>query len=1344
MGGVIHTVSILKTGCFLLEWEQNIFLYLEKSLIIRQMSAQIRPVTSFTSLLFLLFFGFQTYHINAQSVHLNEVMASNNSTIADEDGDFEDWIEIYNSGDEPVNLSGFGLSDDYDNPFRWAFPDTSIAPGEFMLIWASNKNRQQPGAPLHTNFAISSSGEEVILTSPDGARIDELEPTEIPTDISLGRQPDGTGAWVYFDEPTPGASNTTQPLEDILEPAQFSHQPGFYSSSFSLELSHPEEGVTLHYTLDGSTPTTESPIYTQPIQIQDRSPEPNDISTIPTTNVTDWREFRLPPPGINKGNSVRVLAVKNGYKPAVSTGTFFVFPEGANTHNIAVISINTDRENLFDHERGIMVPGVNHQEGVHHTGNYAERGIEWEREAAIEFFDEGGELRFAQNVGLRIHGGFSRRWAQKSFRVYARSEYGESRINYQIFPDQEYDSYNRLLLRNSGNDFARTTLRDAIAHRLVRHLSFDTQAYRPAVVYINGEYWGIKNIRERFDRHYLARKHGVDPDRLDILTGRWDVKEGDNDAYASLWYILRNHSMADPERFQVVSDRMDIDNFLDYYSAQIYFVNTDWPHNNIDYWRVRQALDPDAPAPHDGRFRWLFYDIDFTFRLVRDESFDMLSWVTSQFNPRQNTEWPNHFLRNLLENDGFKIDFINRMADHLNTAFKSERVLPIVEEMKSVIEPEIERHGLRWFFPRGLNEWNQLLDDIRGFAENRPTYMRQNIINHFNLSSASDITVDVNNNKMGRIKVNSIIISPDTPGIDSEPYPWAGTYFAGVPVKLVAEPAEGFLFSHWDVDGDIHHSETLEIDPESTNKATAHFSTTEIEDIDPFKLSENYYLFTRWGSGEDAGSYPESMIFVYMDETDPGLNASISGATFGAYDFSSRTRINGLGDDGFSFINTTNPDGNPGYPGTRLGGAILVLDTQNIPGAEVGWEAGTVTPNSRIYNLRLQYRVSSEGEFQDVTDSEGNPVEYLRNEEEGHTEFIGPVALPEDAIGQPRVELLWRYYFTGVQLDPESNQRSELNISTIHVAAVPETVQPEAHNLREGMYEFTSWPEDAEAGTAPPSMAFAYMNLAEPGLDASILGYTSGAFDLDSRTRINGMDDGGFSFINTANLEGNPGYPGRRLGGAVLALNTEGQGSVEVSWTAGTVLANSRIYNLRLQYRTSVDEPFRDVTDSNGNPVEYRRNEFDGHTLAIDPVVLPGDAEDQPYVQLFWRYYYTGERVDEDSGQRSQLNISQIRVISQPLLGGEPGVPQEFRLYQNYPNPFYPQTTIRYDLPTSQHVRIDLYTITGRHVATLENRQANQGRHSVDVDATSLASGIYIYRFVSDDYTESGRMSVIK
>ena len=1088
-------------------------------------------------LLFVLMIFSPTW-TGAQELYLNEVMASNDSVISDEDGDFQDWIEIYYNGNEPLNLSEFGLSDNEDTPFKWIFPDITIQPDEFLLIWASNKERGTAGEPLHTNFAISASGEEVILTHANGTLLDQLSPTEIPSDISIGRQPDGTGSWVFFDNPTPGESNDSESTNGQLETPIFSHTPGFYTSGFDLEISHSEENVTIYYTLDGSAPTEDSPTYSGPLSIYNRSGEPNGISAIPTNHSTAWFRSRNPKDEVRKGTVVRIKAVKNGFLPAYTTRTYFVFKNGSTTHNLPVISLSTNNKNLFSEETGIYVPGDHYVEGEHNTGNYYQRGDEWEREASLEFFEEDGDLGFSQNVGIRIHGGWTRRLPQKSLRVYARSEYGESRINYPVFPDQKYDSYDRLILRNSGNDWGFTLLRDAAAQLIVKHFNMDTQAHRPAAVYINGEYWGLHNIRERYDSHYLERVYGIDRDNIDYLSGRWTAEDGDNSEYGKLLNFIENQDLALSSSMNHIRKKIDLDNFLDYYTAQVYFANVDWPQNNVEFWRLKVPYREDAPPGHDGRWRWMPYDFDKSFgatigttEILPEESFDMIEWILAEKNPINNQEWPGLIFRKLLQNQGFKIDFINRLADHLNTSFQPERMTAIVDSLKGLIEMEMENHFDRWIYPKGYSAWESNIDDMYNFIEARGEYLREHIMEHFGIESTTMITVDSSHPSKKYVKINSLDISSETTGISSNPFPWKGTYFSGIPVQLKAATHEEDRFSHWVVNDQMVFDPEIVVLPDTTETVLAVFEERQLSEINPHLLAGGEYHFSDWGEDEPAASYPASMGFVYMDEEDPGLSASIAGLTYGMYNLESRTRINGLGEDGFSFINTGNKEGNPGYPGTRLGGAVLVL-------------------------------------------------------------------------------------------------------------------------------------------------------------------------------------------------------------------TTEGRDSVNVEWTAGTVEPNSRIYNLRLQYRTSPDEPFKNVLDKEGNPVEYKRDEIAGHSQTIGPILLPRNTEDKERVELFWRYYFTGERASEESGQRSMLNISEF-IVTSKLQSDPPGTDQ-IRLYQNYPNPFYPKTVIEYDIPSAQNVRIDLYSIDGRHINTLEDRASESGHHHIEVDVSGLASGIYLYRMTAGDFSDIKKMSVVK
>jgi hypothetical protein len=223
----------------------------------------------------------------------------------------------------------------------------------------------------------------------------------------------------------------------------------------------------------------------------------------------------------------------------------------------------TDSLNLFGFDEGIYVPGQFHINGNNSSGNYFQRGIEWERPASIELFENNGQKGFQQDIGIRIHGGWTRRYSQKTLRLYARNIYGESRLNYPVFPDQEYEGYNRLILRNSGQDFGHTIFMDAAAQSLIRHFNVDTQAYRPVIVFLNGEYWGIQNLRERYDRHYLERVYGIDPDNIDLLTGSNRVVEGSSNLYNAMVDYARSNDLSVNEHFEFMQIIMDVDNFME-------------------------------------------------------------------------------------------------------------------------------------------------------------------------------------------------------------------------------------------------------------------------------------------------------------------------------------------------------------------------------------------------------------------------------------------------------------------------------------------------------------------------------------------------------------------------------------------------------------------------------------------------------------------------------------------------------------------------------------------------------------------------------------------------------------
>lgn len=750
-------------------------------------------------------FDMVTVASNTVPIYINEIMASNFETIADEDGDFEDWIELYNAGDESIDLGGYGLSDDYDNPFRWVMPSVTIEPGGFLLVWASGKDRDGP--ELHTNFAISSSGEEVLLTAPDGTRIDEIAPVPIPTDVSYGRFPDGSPNLVYFEVPTPGAPNSDETAQGKTDAPTFSVEGGFYTKEFLLELSADAPESIIYYTLDGSTPNEESTVYTRPILIEDRTGEPNVLSLIPTNMITGNLNAWMPPNEVVfKVTPVRAMVVKPDALPSdVVTHTYLVAPDIFDRYELAVFSINTDPKNFFDDEIGIYVPGDKYVEGDDDTGNYFERGIEWERPVHVEFFETDGTRVLGQDAGVRIHGGWTRRWAQKSLRLYARNSYSTNSFDYQFFTDLEDSSFRRLLLRNSGNDWRVTSIRDAMMQTLARDIGVDTQAYRPTIVFLNGEFWGLHNLRERYDRHYLARVHGVDPDNVQILTANAEVKEGNADHYNAMLDYIADNDMSDPVHYEYVKTQMDVENFISYYAFQIYIANTDWPQNNIDFWRT------DTP---DGRWQWLMFDTDLGFWLF---SANNAQHESLQRLVLGNPNWWRFLFQSLLDNESFQSEFINRYADFINTIFVPEDVLDLVDSTKSTIDLSMHEVIPRWPNFQSLAQWTSRFNRIYDFAVDRPWYARLHVVETFNLPGQADLTFINPTLEKGSIRVNTV-------DLDEYGSPWSGIYFQTIPLPLYAEPKEGYHFVKWEGIPESKGQEVFLYTPSGDSTLTAVFA----------------------------------------------------------------------------------------------------------------------------------------------------------------------------------------------------------------------------------------------------------------------------------------------------------------------------------------------------------------------------------------------------------------------------------------------------------------------------------------------------------------------------------------
>lgn len=772
-----------------------------------------------------LFVPQQRLMASEQALYINEVMASNKSVIRDGDiddpkeglsgGSFSDWIEIYNPGNQPVSLKGYVLSDEGAD---WIFPEGTIPEKGYLLIWASDKDKIAKDGQLHSNFKISSSGETLTLKDPEGTVVDMVEVISLGDNMSYGRSDDGGAEFLVFSKSTPGFSNA-EGEKVVMEPV-FSHEGGFYHEEFILELSTNAPQSKIYYTIDSSDPqpgkenTFE---YTQGITVRNRAGEPNYYTDI----AADIGFYDKPESEVFKCFVVRAVAVDaNGSKSRIITNSYFVAPNMEKRYDIPVISLVTDPDNLFSPD-----------EGLFNFDGYLMSGAEWEKPVHIEFFESDGTPGFTHYSGLRLHGALSRMIDQRALRLYADRGYDEkNKFNYSIFPGlkdiegNEINSFKRIILRASGNDVTRTMFRDAMMHKLVSHLNLDTQAYRPSAVFIDGEFWGLYNIRERYDTRYYESHYNLDRKNVAILEyniGYAELNEGTEDdlnAYLKdVVEYIESNPMSSKEHYDYIKTKIDIDNYIDYYISNIYFANTDWPANNVTLWKYRTEdgqYHPEAPYGQDGRWRWSFKDVDDAFGLSPNGTDTLREAIDAYLTDK-------HF-KGLLENQEFRNKFVNRYADLINTCFEPERVNQVINEMKSGIESIIEEHIERWNY---IKDWNGKVKVLNDFANERPNYARQHIVDNFNsygVTGTSEITLNTDTTK-GFIRINTIDIKKTTPGV-SDPDTWTGIYFKGVPIVIEAIAEDGYQFDYWEgVEEDNKNKSVLEFSPDDNMNITAVF-----------------------------------------------------------------------------------------------------------------------------------------------------------------------------------------------------------------------------------------------------------------------------------------------------------------------------------------------------------------------------------------------------------------------------------------------------------------------------------------------------------------------------------------
>ena len=599
------------------------------------------------------------------NVVINEVMASNGYF---ENGHAWDWVELYNDGKSTVDLGGWFFSDSKKDPFKWQFPvGTKLKAGKYLTIWCTGEETETPGKgdTFYTDFAISASGETVILCDAAGV---EAARVKIPAQygcVSWGR-PTGGGDYGYFENATRGAKNDAQAMDGRAETPVIETPGGFYEGSVTVFVSG-AVGTTVRYTIDGETPTEKSRVF--------------PAEGLPLTATTP----------------LRVKAFQAGkVSSAVESATFFI----DDAPQTAIVSLITDDRYLFNKKTGILVKGSGS------TPNYA-RG--WEYPVHIEYFTKEGERQISQTGTFTCSGHSARINAQKSIALYARKAWGAERFAFNPFPTRDYDGYKSLLLRAANSDTYATRLRDIVASSLAEGEGILYQDHQVIQVYINGRYWGHYNLREKINKYFVAQYEGVeDPaeiDRIDLLarTGTDQfLQNGDNTDWLALCDFCKKNDLNDPDNLLYVTDRLDVDSLFTHAAYEIIL-------GNVDFTNVRLYRVP------GGKWKFLLFDVEACWRGLDKTPIEYyIKPVGAKIQGFRHEP-----LNALLAVPEMKARFLNRVSALLSTVFRWDYVEAKFDEVIAQLEPILPRHISRWKNMK-IENWRKNIRATKYYARVRP------------------------------------------------------------------------------------------------------------------------------------------------------------------------------------------------------------------------------------------------------------------------------------------------------------------------------------------------------------------------------------------------------------------------------------------------------------------------------------------------------------------------------------------------------------------------------------------------------------------------------------------------
>lgn len=630
-----------------------------------------------------------------------------------------------------------------------------------------------------------------------------------------------------------------------LEVPKFSVNSGFYKDDISLKIYCDFDDYDIYYTVDGSEPNINSTKYEKEITITDRSDEKNIYSNIEGIAPQEF----IPKDKVTKATVVKAFAAdKNGDRSKLAINTYFVGIDMKKQYNnLAVMSLSLNPDDLFDYEKGIYIQGKVYDEWVEQggnpsspetwtfPGNYSQKGVDWERKVHVQFFENDGKLGFEGDMGMRMHGKATRSYSQKSFKLYARKDYGMKDLEYEIIPNNlkqgdditPVTSYDRIIVRNGGNDNEYTKSRDVFVQSITADRSYSTQAYRPIIVFINGEYWGVYNIREDQNDDFIQTHYDIPKEDVVVIkVGKLEEgNEEDIKFYEDLLAFANDNDLSLKENYDKISEMMDIQSFIDFYCVETYIANIDWMqyHNNYKLWRSRTITE--TPF-QDGKWRWIMYDTDYSLGIYSNgETYDedTLSHALSIKSGTSEDEKRIILFKNLIKNDEFKKRFTTTFMDITNENFKKENAIEKFDELVKIYRPLMNEQHKR-FGPSWLSSWSkdttafydQEVENVKTFLDNRGDYIVKMLTKNLNLSGNTvDVTLKIRNAESGLIKVNTTIPT-------FREGSWVGKYFTDYPIEISAVEKEGYKFVKWT--GAIDSKEpTVKLDLKENIEITAVF-----------------------------------------------------------------------------------------------------------------------------------------------------------------------------------------------------------------------------------------------------------------------------------------------------------------------------------------------------------------------------------------------------------------------------------------------------------------------------------------------------------------------------------------